>query len=136
MKAVFLKGTRALRWPHLAIFLVLFSFSHAFGAQTLLAPGSTWRYLDTGANLGTSWVAPQFNDSSWSSGAAPLGYGDAMTTTVGFGPDANAKYITTYFRTRFVVSDPSVFGSLEVRLRRDDGGVVYLNGVEVFRSAM
>src|ERR1051325_8335714 len=105
-----------------------------FGAQTVLPAGSNWRYLDTGANLGTTWRTPDFNDSSWSSGAAPLGYGDPVATTIGFGPDPNAKFATTYFRTRFVVDDPSLYGSLEVRLRRDDGGVVYLNGVEIFRN--
>src|SRR3954468_8944228 len=108
----------------------------ALAAQTVLPPGSTWRYLDTGTDLGSAWRAPAFNDSSWLSGPAPLGYGDPVTTTVGFGGDPNAKYPTTYFRTRFVVNNPSLYGSLEVRLRRDDGGVVYLNGVEVFRSNM
>jgi hypothetical protein len=105
-------------------------------AQTVLPPGSTWRYLDTGVDPGTSWRAREFNDASWLSGSAPLGYGDPVATTVSFGPDPNAKYPATYFRTRFVVNDPSLYGSVEVRLRRDDGGVVYLNGVEVFRNNM
>ena len=34
----------------------------------------------------------------------------------------------------FEVSDPSVFQTLRINLRRDDGAIVYLNGVEVFRS--
>src|SRR5256885_8097254 len=95
--------------------LCLFAVSQvsAFGAQTVLPAGSSWRYLDTGIDLGTAWRAPNFNDASWSSGAAPLGYGDPVATTVSFGPDPNAKYTTTYFRTRFVVADPSLFGSLE-----------------------
>src|SRR5204863_4829499 len=36
----------------------------------------------------------------------------------------------------FTVSDPLVVTNFAVRLLRDDGGVVYLNGVEVFRSNM
>ena len=121
-----------------AVLLVLSSFLPGAGlkAQTLFSPASTWRYLDAGVNLGTAWRAPDFNDAAWLSGAAPLGYGDPFTTTVGFGPDANAKYITTYFRSRFTVANPSLYGSLVVRLRRDDGGVVYLNGIEVFRNNM
>src|SRR6476659_378179 len=118
--------------------LALFALGQftAVAAQTVLAPGSTWRYLDTGVDVGTAWRASDFNDGAWLSGPAPLGYGDPFATIVSFGPDPNAKYPTTYFRTRFVVNDPSLYGSLEVRLRRDDGGVVYLNGVELFRNNM
>jgi hypothetical protein len=34
------------------------------------------------------------------------------------------------------VEDPSLYFGLTLRLARDDGGVVYLNGTEVFRSNM
>ena len=30
-----------------------------------------------------------------------MGYGDPMATTIGYGPDANNKYTTTYFRRTF-----------------------------------
>ncbi len=55
---------------------------------------------------------------------------------MGYGPDAANKYITTYFRQTFISPDPSTFSNLVLRLVRDDGAVVYLNGVEVFRSYM
>ena len=68
---------------------------------------------------------------------ARLGYGgDGEVTTVSFGPNSDAKYITTYFRRAFEISDTNSFRSLKLRLVRDDGAVVYLNGVEVFRSNM
>jgi len=106
--------------------------------QTTLVPaGAVWKYLDNGSCQGTAWRQPQFNDASWPSGPAQLGYGDGdEATVVSFGPDPNNKYITTYFRHSFTVPDPSVYGSLTVRLLRDDGAVVYLNGTEVFRSNM
>jgi hypothetical protein len=47
-----------------------------------------------------------------------------------------AKYPTTYFRKTFNVADARAYANLIVRLLRDDGGIVYLNGVEVFRSYM
>ncbi len=66
-----------------------------------------------------------------------MGYGDGdEATTVSYGPDPNHKYVTTYFRHHFSVPDPSSFGGLLVRLLRDDGAVVYLNGAEVCRSNM
>lgn len=104
---------------------------------TLVAAGAVWRYLDNGSNQGTAWRNPGFNDSAWASGPATLGYGgNGESTVVSFGPDANNKYITTYFRRTFTVSDLTAFGSLLLRVRRDDGAVVYLNGVEVFRTNM
>ncbi|MCU0261135.1 MAG: PhoX family protein [Ilumatobacteraceae bacterium] len=101
---------------------------------TLVAQGSTWRYLDNGSNQGTAWRAFEFNDASWKSGAAPLGYGDPVATVVSFGGSSSRKYITTYFRQKFTA--PNGFTSMSLRLRRDDGAVVYVNGVEVARSNM
>lgn len=101
---------------------------------TLLAAGSTWKYRDTGVDLGTAWRNYYYDDSAWASGAAPLGYGDPMATTIGYGPDATNKYTTTYFRRTFTATNG--FSTLTLNLRRDDGAVVYLNGTEVARTNM
>src|SRR5207302_1616312 len=53
-----------------------------------------------------------------------------------FGPDPNNKYVTTYFRKSFAVADASLVSALTLRVKRDDGAVVYLNGTEVFRTNM
>ena len=107
-------------------------------AHTNLLPvttGSTWRYRDTGTDLGTAWRASGYDDTAWASGPAQLGYGDGdEATVVGFGPSATAKYLTTYFRRTFTVDEPASIGALSVRLLRDDGAIVYLNGTEVVRS--
>jgi hypothetical protein len=106
-------------------------------ATTLIAKGAQWKYRDDGSNQGTAWRANDFDDSAWASGNAELGYGDGgEATIVGFGPDANNKYVTTYFRKMFHVVDRTKFIGLELNLLRDDGAVVYLNGVEVARSNM
>ena len=104
-------------------------------STTAIATGSSWRYRDTGENLGTAWRSTTFDDTAWSAGNGELGYGDGdEATVVGFG-DANNKFITTYFRRDFTV-DPAagqVFG-VTLRLKRDDGAAVYINGVEVVRD--
>jgi len=102
---------------------------------TLVPAGAEWRFSDLGADLGTTWRTPSFDDSLWRKGAALLGYGDPnVVTPVDFGPDINQKHITTYFRHAFLVDDPARFLKVTLGLVRDDGGVVYLNGKEVFRS--
>jgi hypothetical protein len=104
---------------------------------TLIATGSVWKYLDNGSEQATAWRFAGFNDSAWASGPAQLGYGDGdEATAVSYGPNASAKYTTTYFRKTFTVTDPSQFAALSINLLRDDGAVVYLNGVEIIRSNM
>jgi len=93
-----------------------------------------WSYRDDGSNQGTVWSQPGFEDSSWDSGIGEFGYGDGdETTEIDNGPD-NDHFITTYFRTGFGVVDATGVSVLELRLRRDDGAVVYINGVEVYRT--
>lgn len=105
--------------------------------QTLIPSGSVWRYLDDGSNQGTAWYAPDFDDSAWSSGPARLGYGDdGEVTVVSWGTVPNNRYLTTYFRMTFEVPDATVLGRLQLRLLRDDGVVLYLNGAEFARSNM
>jgi len=129
-----------MKWFVFALSLIC--GGEVFAAPTsLIATGSVWKYLDNGSDQGAAWVGTNFNDSTWASGPAELGYGDGTdgrpeATVVGYGGNANNKYITTYFRHTFTVADHTAFSNLLVRLLRDDGGIVYLNGAEVFRSNM
>jgi hypothetical protein len=100
---------------------------------TIVPSGSRWRYLDNGSDQGTGWRALGYNDNQWREGPAQLGYEDGdEATTVGYGPNYQDKYITTYFR--HVFTNEAEFTSVSLRLLRDDGAVVYLNGYEIFRS--
>ncbi len=104
---------------------------------TLVSSEETWRYLDNGTNQGTAWQSSTFDDSAWKSGPSGLGYSsDLMKTEIGYGPDSNNRYITSYFRKTFSVDNPAAITGLKLRLMRDDGAVVYINGTEVFRSNM
>src|SRR6186713_2846455 len=105
------------------------------GPQTLVAYGSSWKYLDNGTNQGTTWRSTGFSDATWASGNAQLGYGDGdEATVVSYGPDANNKYITTYFRKTISVTNPSSFTSILGNVKRDDGIAIYVNGTEVYRN--
>jgi Calcineurin-like phosphoesterase len=105
-------------------------------AQNNIIPfGSSWKYFDRGDNPGTSWQQPAFVDSAWKSGPAILGYGNKNEATlVSYGADATRKHITTYFRKGISIADVSRFSSFTANIKRDDGAVVYVNGVEVYRS--
>ncbi len=117
--------------------LVSVSIQHAAADIVLVPAGFTWKYLDDGVDQGDAWRTAGFNDSAWKSGKAQFGYGDGdEATVVSFGGNSAAKYPTTYYRTAFNIQNAAGVTKLTVKLLRDDGGVVYLNGAEIFRSNM
>ncbi|MFM7327503.1 MAG: CotH kinase family protein [Bacteroidota bacterium] len=104
---------------------------------TVLPRGSSWRYLDAASAPAGDWSAPGFDDGTWKEGPAEFGYGEGdEQTVIGFGPDAQNKYPTAYFRRRFTVGDTTGMSPAPVSVLFDDGVVVYLNGKEVFRNNM
>jgi hypothetical protein len=103
-----------------------------FNKLVLVTAGDKWRYLDDESSPDPKWVSPDFDDSKWKLGQAELGFGDNPVTTINAGPP-NRRRITTYFRHTFDVADPGFFRSLLLRLKRDDGAVVYVNGTEIHR---
>jgi hypothetical protein len=116
---------------------LIVTITRTTSSVTLVAQGSVWKYLDTGTDLPAGWISPGYNDATWPSGAAKLGYGDGdEATVISFGPDPNNKHVTTFFRRAFQVTSAASISNLKVGLRRDDGGIVYLNGTEIFRSNM
>lgn len=125
-----------MRKAALLTLLLALAFS-VWGQTTLLPFGSSWRYLDNGSNQGTAWQAASFYDGGWKNGPAELGYGEGdEATVVSYGSNASAKYITTYFRSTFSISNAALYGSYTLRYKVDDGMVVYCNGREVYRKNM
>lgn len=103
----------------------------------LIPRNSRWRYLDTGNYPGDGWNGQAYDDSGWPSGKGELGYGDGNEATVlDFGPDDQDKHITYYFRTGIELPDTSRYDRYVIRLKRDDGALVYVNGTEVIRDNM
>jgi len=100
---------------------------------TLVNTGAVWKY-SSGTDLGTAWKEPAYNDASWAAGFSELGFGETgQATTIPGGPSTN-RYPTHYFRHAVNIANPAAFQSFLFNVKRDDGIVVYLNGVEVFRD--
>ncbi|TPE42501.1 LamG-like jellyroll fold domain-containing protein [Pontibacter mangrovi] len=124
---------------HITTTLIFFVFlaTTAVAQQVIVPFNAAWKYLDNGSDQGTAWRQPAFDDTGWKSGDAKLGYGipDAATV-VSYGSSSSSKYITTYFRKTFSVTDAAAFSELQGQVKRDDGVIVYLNGQEVYRNNM
>ncbi|MBI5865957.1 MAG: metallophosphoesterase [Planctomycetes bacterium] len=132
------KSEGAIRLLATAICLIAGRPDAVFADSILLVErGAVWRYLDDGSDQAAGWRDPAFDDGAWAGGRAPLGYGDGdERTVVGYGPDPGARFITTYFRHEFNVDDPQHWARVKLRVVRDDGAVVCLNGAEIYRTNM
>lgn len=120
------------------LLLVLLFLPCFLNGQTLLLPqGASWNYFDQGNVNDPAWNSLGFNASIWNTGITQMGYGEGdEATVVSYGSNSNNKHITTYFRHELIVSNPLQFSHLELNLLRDDGAIVYINGIEVWRSNM
>ncbi len=111
----------------------------ALSARSIIQAGNAgvWKYRDNGREPDGAWRHADFDDATWSSGRAPLGYGDpAMGTEVGWGGSAAHKFITTWFRRACDRPEVKPGERLVIVLCVDDGAVIYLNGREIGRANM
>ena len=111
--------------------------AHHFGAGTtaVIPFGATWRYLGTGADPGPDWKSAAFDDAAWPSGRAQLGFGEGdEATVVTHGLPPPQVPMTTYFRATFHILNLAEIASGFLRVYRDDGVAIHLNGVEVGRN--
>jgi hypothetical protein len=97
----------------------------------LVVSGDSWKYLDSGADPGATWTEPNYSEASWSAGPTQIGYGetDEATTVAG-------GHATTYFRRKITLADAAAFAGFDAAIVRDDGVIVYVNGIEVYRNQM
>lgn len=101
----------------------------------LLDITNSWRYDNSGSDLGTAWREPAYADSSWPAGAGlfgrettPAEYPFPFVTFIPAPAQANG-HNTVYYRTHFHW-DGSLSNIVLVSTNYvDDGAVYYLNGV-------
>ena len=132
------RRARYLVSPAMVLLIALLGPTAA-GAQAVLVPPARSGAISTTApTRAPPGGRPASTTRAWASGPAQLGYGDGdEATVVGFGPNAVEQvhhHLLPPRLHRRRSRRPSA-GSI-LRLLRDDGAVVYLNGAEVFRSNM
>lgn len=120
---------------------------------SLLAADASWKYSDTGEDLGTIWKDTGVNDDDWPTGVALMWanrFNAAIATNncdvlpgtmLAWTNSSGATNITYYFRTKFPMPSQAALAGLQsyqLRLKGiiDDGAVVYLNGQEAARYGM
>ena len=129
--------------------------------STLIESRSFWIYNDTSIRApepddGDAWYEPGYRPTGWSKAETPIGDPGALpaspaacgpadpdacgvTTTVNtavgsdpcFPGASEESRTTTYFRREFEVLEPNAFAEFTLELTLVDGGVVYLNGIQL-----
>ena len=97
------------------------TFKYFKGTTEASSPISAWREID-------------FDDSGWSSGEGPFGFGSETHEAASCNTildDMQGNYLSVYLRKEFIVQDVSIIENLLVNLRYDDGIIVWINGSEV-----
>jgi len=137
MNKTFIRGWLLLAIMFLQTAHLSADYSEVLQRQNILIPaGSSWQYYCSGNQPADGWQTAGYNSSSWNVGNAELGYGDGDEATVIPSGVSGNRILTAYFRHSFNYAPSSGLNSILLKLLRDDGAVVYLNGTELLRSNM
>ena len=100
---------------------------------------NTWKYNQSGTDLGTAWREVGYNDGVWPAGPGLL-YHETATLPAPKRTPLTLGPTTYYFRTHFTLNPTftNAPSGLKIYISTviDDGAVFYLNGQEIFRLAM
>jgi len=112
---------------------ISYGLSMMTSSTTLVDNATDMRYwIPTSGAFDAMWRSASFNEGSWSSGTAGVGYETQPGGTNDYTSliDAAVPSSTTsvYARFEFDVADPAAHMSLSLGMIYDDGFVAYLNG--------
>ena len=103
-------------------------------SSSVLAKGAAWQYRKATAEASTpatDWRRVGFDDSGWTTGNAPFGYGPlAYGTTLA---DMQGDYASLFLRKPFTIQRSALVTELEISVQFDDGFIMWLNGEEIAR---
>lgn len=109
-------------------------------SKTLLAKESVWKYYSQGSLDDVNWQSTSYDDSSWNSGKAPLGYNNPNyeENTVFEGYTKGDEKIRVFYFRKTVNLDNAPSADTEIYLDYviDDGFIIYVNGTEAGRYNM
>jgi hypothetical protein len=98
----------------------------------LITAGSSWGYYFGSTAPNAAWKDPGFSPVGWSTGTAPIGWGQSrLGTTLS---NATPRPLVSYYRKTIDIASVAAINSVLLTTRADDGIVVYVNGTEVARK--
>lgn len=107
--------------------------------ETYVTLDQTWKFDDSGTDLGIDFANVEFDDSTWPSGPGLLGFetrelpGPGLQTTE---PEFERGNITYYLRTEFQFDKDPAGSQIAIDHIIDDGARFFLNGQELGRTRL
>lgn len=102
--------------------------------EILLPGGSDWKWRNSSQAWPVGWNTVDFDDESWSTGKAPLGWGAGAATSIDLGPPTTDRARSMIFRDTIELADVDELSEVTVTTRADDGVAVWVNGTLVGTS--
>jgi hypothetical protein len=110
------------------------STAPAFEDSIIVPRSGVWKYFKGTQAPPVDWTDVDFDDTTWTSGALPIGYGDGGEGTLL--SDMSGSYTSVYVRRTFNLEETSSIDSILLSVKYDDGFAAYLNGTELVRSGV
>ena len=90
-----------------------------------------WSYNYTSSSLASNWMKPDFNDSLWKKGNAPIGYGTTKPAVKTELQRAKRGVGILYVRRKFVLKEVNKDLEYRIAFMVDDGAGAWVNGSRV-----
>ena len=106
---------------------------------TLIYDANSWKYFKgttSPSNPITKWRELGFNDSSWSEGNTPIGWGEDPNFLGTELTGMQYTHSSFYLRKKFTVADLSAIYGLRLKAMYNDGFNVWINETEVLSKNM
>lgn len=101
----------------------------------LWAGASVNHFVPEDDSVDNIWMNVDFNDSNWTTGTTGVGFDSSSKYLPLIGSDIEgamgSTHSSVYMRCEFDVADPSIYQAMELRMKYDDGFIVYLNGTKI-----
>ena len=101
-------------------------------ASVIAASSDGWKFIAAAGVQGDAWTKPAFDDSKWTSGKTPLGYGEpSIAEKKGTTIDVQGQPVL--FRRKFSVGQELIDAKSRFKLlvASDDSATVWINGQQV-----
>jgi len=112
-----------------------------YEARSVVAGGISARwFIPRNNNLGMTWVAPGFDDSTWALSPLAVGfapnqnYNQFLAEGTDIKSEMKNKSSSAYLRVPFTIPSLDYVQGMKLKINYNDGFALYINGVEVARK--
>ncbi len=123
-----------MKYSSFIIICILFQSIYTYSQDTIIKSGDLWRYFPNEHPSHEDWAKHEISDGTWLEGKTPFGDNKMIGTPIDCSLETKDGPIVSHFSKTVFIDNPFNKLAYEIRLKRDDGAIVYINGHEFWRS--